>query len=80
MNLLRRLWANEPVILRVGTSLLVSAGVLTATQASAVGDAVAAVVSAAGLLLARHGARPNAPVPAPNAKHAAQQPSGGTSA
>ena len=63
MRLLRRLWANEPVILRVGTSLLVSAGVLTATQASGIGDAVAAVVSAAGVLLARHGAKPANPAP-----------------
>ena len=52
-TLLRRLWANEPVIVRGGLALAVSAGVLTATQASAVGDAISGVVIAVGLIAAR---------------------------
>lgn len=60
-TLLRRLWANEPVTVRGGLTLLVSAGVLTATQASTVGDAVAGLVSVTGLVLARHGAKPANP-------------------
>jgi hypothetical protein len=61
VNLLGRLWANEPVIVKGGLSLAVSAGVLTATQASGVGDAVATLVSVAGLFLARRSARPANP-------------------
>jgi hypothetical protein len=55
MNLhwLKNLWANEPVIVRGLLAVAVDAGVLSATQASAVGNAVAAVVAAAALLSAR---------------------------
>lgn len=58
-KLLRRLWVQEPVIVRGGLSLAVSGGVLTATQASAVGDAISAVVVAVGLVAARAKVRPN---------------------
>ena len=61
-TLLRRLWANEPVIMRGGLALAVSAGVLTATQASAVGDAVSAVVIAVGLIAARSKVAPTTKV------------------
>lgn len=53
MKLLKRLWLNEPVIVRTVLSLAVSAGVLTLTQASAIGDTVAALATAVGLLSAR---------------------------
>lgn len=53
MNWLRNLWANEPVIVRTLLALAVSGGVLTVTQASAVGDAVAAVLVAVAAASAR---------------------------
>lgn len=62
-SLLRRIWANEPVIVRGGLSLAVSAGVLTATQASGLGEAIAGVVTAVGLLVARSKVRPESKVP-----------------
>jgi hypothetical protein len=51
--LLKRLWREEPLIVRVGLGLLVSGGVLTATDASTLGAAVAAVVNVVALLSAR---------------------------
>ena len=53
LALAKRLWTEEPVIVRVGLSTAVSAGVLTATQASAIGDVIAGVVSVAGMIAAR---------------------------
>lgn len=53
MNLLRRLWTEEPVIVRTVLALAVSGGVLTATQASAWGDAVSAVLVALSAVTAR---------------------------
>jgi len=53
MNWLKKLWAEEPVIVRTGLALAVSAGLLTATQASGIGDALAAVATALGLFSAR---------------------------
>lgn len=58
MKLLKRLWLEEPVIVRGGLSLLVSAGVVTATQASTLGDAISGLVVAVGLVLARAKVRP----------------------
>jgi hypothetical protein len=73
VNLLRRLWAQEPVIVRGALSLAISAGVLTATQASAVGDAISAVVVAVGLVAARGKVQPATPKPPHQPEHAAQQ-------
>lgn len=56
--LLKRLWANEPVLVRGALALAVSAGVLTATQASTVGAAVAAAVNVVALLSARRKVKP----------------------
>lgn len=56
--LLKRLWREEPVVVRVGLALAVSGGVLTATQASTLGDAIAAVINAVALLSARGKVKP----------------------
>ena len=69
MNLLKKIWAEEPVITRVGLALAVSAGVLTATQASTVGDLIAALVSAVGAFSARSKVTPAANIVRPATDH-----------
>ena len=59
MNWLKKLWTDEPVIVRTGLALAVSAGLLTATQASGIGDALAALTTALGLVSARSNVTPN---------------------
>ena len=59
MKVIKKLWAQEPVIVRGVLSLAVSAGVLTATQASVWGNAISGVVVLAGLLLARSKVKPD---------------------
>lgn len=63
MNWLKRLWADEPVIVRTLLALAVSAGVLTGTQASGLGDAISGIVVAVAALSARSAVKPAKAVP-----------------
>lgn len=58
VSVVKKLWQEEPVLVAGLLSLATSAGVLSATEASAVGDAVAAVVNFVALLLARRQVKP----------------------
>ena len=60
MNWLKRLWTEEPVIVRVGLAAAVDAGLLTAAQAAAWADVAAALVVAVAGLSARGKVTPDA--------------------
>jgi hypothetical protein len=53
VNVLRRLWRDEPVIVRTVLSVAVGAGLIGATDAAAWGDAIAALVALLGPASAR---------------------------
>jgi hypothetical protein len=58
--LLKKLWANEPVLVAGGLAIAVTEGVLTATQAGTVADVIAGVLQ----LLALFGIRTQVTAPA----------------
>lgn len=77
MTFLRRLWTEEPVLVRTILAVIVSAGVLTASQAAAWGEIVAALVALAGPASARAKVTPKKPVSTPTPA-APANPSGAT--